>query len=94
MGDLEQFYSGDAAWSSFATLFVNDFSRCIYKDELKKALGGHEELAAVIYGSFGETALQWISQSVPALSGLSPLECLESEAGLKRLRTMLMRMPR
>ena len=57
-------------------------------------LGGDEDLALVIYGSVFETATDWVGQKIPALDGRSIKECIESESGMRDVRSMLMRLPR
>ncbi len=91
---LEKYYPGDAAWQNFAALFDDDWAACNFRADLLKALGGEEEIAKVVYGSVFRRALRWIDEPVPALLNQTPRACAGTEAGRKRLKTMLMRMPR
>ena len=91
--ELEDFYSGDAAWRKFARLFEGQLARYPFAEELKRLLGGDEELANVVAGAVGDSALRWVTQDIPALSGLSPVECVASATLLNRLREMLLRFP-
>jgi len=91
---LENYHSSDAVWHRFAALFLDEWQTCQFKDELLSALDNDKEIAAVIYGSVWQNALQWIDNSVPALDNITPRECMKTEDGRKRLKTMLMRMPR
>lgn len=92
--NLENYYPGDAAWHRFAALFVDEWSTCQFRSELLSELNDDEEVAMVIYGSVQQNALQWIDKSVPALSNTTARECMKTEEGKKKLKTMLMRMPR
>lgn len=92
--ELENYYPGDDAWHRFAILFVDEWATCQFQNELLSALDDDKEIAMVIYGSVFEHALQWIDEPVPALNNLTPRECMKTEAGRKRLKTMLTRMPR
>jgi hypothetical protein len=94
MADLENYYRGDEAWRRFAQNFHGELEKCPFAEELKSLLGGDEDIANVVYGSVGADALRLISAPVPALSGLSPRECLASPTTINRLRECLQRMPR
>lgn len=94
MRHLEDFYTGDAAWHAFAALFRGQLTGYAGAAELTRLLGDDEELAEVIVGTVGDDALTWISQPIPALSGLSPIRCVGSARTRNRLREMLLRMPR
>ena len=91
---IENYYSGEANWQKFAALFVDEWSTCQFQNELVSALDNDQEIAMVIYGSVQQNALQWIDKPIPALNNAAPRECMETEDGRKRLKTMLMRMPR
>jgi hypothetical protein len=93
VSDLEHFYPGDDEWHRFAALFRGQAALHAGGEELARRLGD-EELADVIFGSVGADAPRWLARSVPALSGLSPLTCLDSPRTVRRLRTLLLRFPR
>lgn len=92
--NLENYYPGDDSWHRFAMLFADEWANCLFKDELLSALNDNEDIAMVIYASVRQNALQWIDESVPALNSITPRECMKTEDGRKRLKTMLTRMPR
>ena len=92
--DLERFYSGDEAWADFANVFKGELNQCKFRDDLVKIMGDDEQLAEVVYASVGDISMTWVCESIPALSGLSPVQCIQSPRTIQRLREMLMRMPR
>ena len=92
--NLESYYPGDDDWHRFAILFVDEWSTCQFQNELLLAVNNDKEIAAVIYGSVWQNSLQWIDEPMPALNNRTPRQCIETEDGRKRLKTMLMRMPR
>jgi hypothetical protein len=91
--NLENYYSGDAIWNNLVKIFKDDFLNDIKnkKDFLQK-VKGDLDLAVVIYGKLGEYGYKWIDSKTPALGGLSPTQCLESEKLILRLRECLLRM--
>lgn len=91
---LENYYKGDDAWKAFVMNFEQNWLKCDYQEELVRDLGGQEDIAVVIFATVNDKCRTWIHQPIPALDGLSPQECVKSQMLLKRLRTMLMRMPR
>jgi hypothetical protein len=90
---LERYYLGDAAWDSFAALFAGELQASPIRDDVLAAVRDGR-IAAVIVGSFGSGAVEWLGKPVPALQGETPARCLESPAGPMRLKELLMRMPR
>lgn len=93
MQRLEEDYPGDAAWQAFASLYTQEYDDANSR-ALADVLSGHLDIASIIYGKRGiKEAFWWIEQSVPALDGLRPLDCLADPVLLRRLKTALMRMP-
>lgn len=93
MGQLEKYYAGDESWEKYVKLYEED-----YLDDnahtLAKSIGGHLDLAVVIYGKRGlKEGLWWLEQNVPALNNITPIDCLASPKLIRRLRETLMRMP-
>jgi len=56
-------------------------------------LNGEKELAIVIWGEFKESAFNWITKKIPALDNISPMDCLNDENLINRLKVCLLRMP-
>lgn len=90
-GDLENHYLGDKAWNRFTDLAMK--ASPFLPTELVSACGGDQRLAAAVLLATGESALAWMDRKIPALGGRSASKCLESERLLRRLRSVLMRMP-
>jgi hypothetical protein len=88
---LEQQYAGDDAWTTFVAAIPEGSGQC--PAELVKALNGHVDLAKAAFFHVGEVALSWVNNTVPALDGLTPVECAREPRLVVRLRSMLMRMP-
>ena len=86
MTPLEDYYSGDDWWHEFARVFRGELDRCSFKSELTSMLLGDAELAEVIYASVGDRALKYMVTPIPALSGLTPQECMETPEKVRRLR--------
>jgi len=86
-------YLGDEAWNRFVNAYLK---RCKGRNVylLSKLLDNHEDIAIVICGYFGtESGLKWIKEKIPVLEYLRPIDCLDNENLLKRLKTALMRLP-
>ena len=91
---LEEYYLGDDSWKDFVSHFKSVWENCSFKNELLAEIGGAEDLAMVIYGTLQGTAIKWIESEVLALEGLSLIQCLNTNNGIKRLCTCLHRFPR
>ena len=89
---LEEYYKGDAAWRDFAAAVENEIGICPLKESIEKSIPD-SDLANVICFLVGSHSLEWINKQIPALDGMTPVECMNSEAGIRRLKAALMRMP-
>lgn len=92
MAPLEEYYSGDRAWRKFVAVCDERREKSSERDRLVSVLRGHKDLAKAIECLVAEP-FSWIETPIPALDGLSPLKCLESTQGIRRLRECLMRFP-
>lgn len=90
---LEDEYPGDAAFARFSETCEESWK--VFPDQqlLLEKLRGDIGLARAVAYHCAEYSLQWLEQEIPALDNASPLECLGTEAGVRRLRTCLMRIP-
>jgi hypothetical protein len=92
---LEQYYSDidDETWLKlveYASLNWNDSTT---QNQLMAQLLGKKDIAMVVCYILGEAnTIQWIHSKIPVLDNLSPIECLENEATIQRLKIALMRM--
>jgi hypothetical protein len=91
---IEKHFVGEKAWTDFVRVIGSDWEKCSFKAALIGALDGREDIAKAVYSSVEDQALEWINKPVPALENVSPKDCLKSEGTVKRLKEMLMRMPR
>jgi hypothetical protein len=91
--ELEQYYPGDTAWSNFVSVFDVDWPTCRFQESLIENLCGQTDIAKVVFALTGDEAVRWIHTPAPALDGLSAADCVASPRLVRRLRSMLMRMP-
>jgi hypothetical protein len=89
---LEHYYAGDETWEAFVALAMPDWGDTGLQRTLLERMGGHLDLAAVIYARFGSGSLAWIDTRVPALHGLTPVACVGTQKRVRRLREALLRM--
>jgi len=89
---LVNYYSGDAAWKNLVAIHKREPLGDAPKAELIEALGGCEDLATVI-ASITIEPTEWIIKAVPALDGLTAIECIKTPKGMQRLRECLLRFP-
>ena len=80
-------------WEKFASNGIEEWAECSYQKELLEIVKDDINLAMVVHHFVGENFSKWAyAKDIPDLGGLSPVECLNTEWGTKRLRMMLMRM--
>lgn len=92
MDELEKYYPGDEAWNNYVLTFKKRWKECTFKQELLKQLKNADDIAIVMYGIGADTTMDWIATPIPALHNLTPIQCLESEQLIRRLKSMLIRM--
>jgi len=90
---LEDFYKGDEPFADYSQCFQSEWEAFEFKNELLSLVDGNIELARPIAYHLGSNFREWFSSSVPALSNVSPSECMKSPQGIKRLKVCLMRLP-
>ena len=89
---LEQHYLGDEAFAKYSEALEGNWNAFPQRDELLNAVGSID-LARPIAFHCGAHFSEWLRAKIPALSNLTPLECLSSQDGIRRLKSCLMRMP-
>lgn len=90
---LEDFYAGDEGFHRLALACEPEWAGCTCQERLLLAVGGDRDLAVVCHYQLGGRVFAWLDSAVPALEGLTPRQCLQSEAGRRRLKECLWRMP-
>jgi hypothetical protein len=89
---LDEHYLGDEAFAKYSAAFTDDWDAFPGKDELLNVVGSID-LARPIAFHCGSRFSEWLRAKIPALGNLTPLECLSSQTGIRRLKSCLMRMP-
>jgi hypothetical protein len=91
---LEEYYNDDL-WKKYISLYSSFWNNTDYQLKLLDDLNNNIDLAMVIYGIFEDDSHIWINKKIPALGKeLSPVNCLEKDYLLKRLKTLLTRISR
>ena len=90
--ELEKYFDGEQSWLEFSELFDEIWENSQFQNELLVLLNGQIDLAKVIYYYNQKNSIDWLNKKVPALDGLSPMECISDETLTKRLKVCLMRM--
>ncbi|RTL55458.1 MAG: DUF2384 domain-containing protein [Rhodocyclaceae bacterium] len=90
---LEDFCLGNEAFSKFSVVFCDEWEAFDSKDELLGLVKGDIELARPIASRVGKRYREWLLNAVPALDQQTPLECLSTATGIRKLKTCIMRMP-
>lgn len=86
--------SVDDSFRNLARTYDNEWESCDFKQELLEAMNNHRDIAIVIYGTLLDASLSWVSTSVPALDGLSPIQCMGTPSGIQKLKQALLSLPR
>lgn len=93
MGKLEQYFEGEESWIKYSSMFDDDWTNSDVQLKLLEMCNGQLDIAKVIFYHLGKSSLKWMNSNVPALDNLSPLECLNDENLIKRLKVCLHRFP-
>ncbi|WKT59702.1 MbcA/ParS/Xre antitoxin family protein [Microbulbifer thermotolerans] len=79
-------------WEDYANIFLDDFEDSEENKELENIVGD-KKIAAAIKFHIGSHYKEWLHSNIDALNGKKPVECIESEEGIKQLKEMLMKIP-
>ncbi|MEM7015539.1 MAG: hypothetical protein AAF585_29115 [Verrucomicrobiota bacterium] len=94
---LEDHYSGDTAFYSFARTeepeLDKEFAAWDHRERLIEMCDGDQLIARVVFHFMADRAIKYMESSIPALEGLTPLECMETDFGKARLKEFLLRTP-
>ena len=88
---LEHFYKGDKEWLQFVKLFEEEWNSTDEQIKLLNLLEQRDDLAKVIYALALNNSFSYVRTPIPALNDLTPLQCLQREDLIKRLKVCLMR---
>ncbi len=92
---LEDYYIGDDAFNKFAQTpdakLDADFLKWKKRDELINLCKDDLLLSRTIFRIHWKNAITFMSTKIPALDGITPLECLETSTGVDRLKECLLR---
>lgn len=90
---LEKYYDANL-WEDYVKLYESFWTDSEYQKKLLESLKGKIDIAKVIYGILEEESYGWIEKEIPALGNIKPIDCIDNEILLNRLKTMLTRMSR
>ena len=93
MGKLEQYFKGEESWIEYSNLFGEDWTNSDFQLKLLEKCNEKLDIAKVIFYHLQENSLKWMDSNVPALDNLTPLECLNDEKLINRLKECLHRFP-
>ena len=88
--EIENYYINDEAWENFAKICKNIETK--HTKELLTLLNNDIKLVNVIEYRVLENSLDWITRNIPALNNLRPIDCVNDDNLLKRLKECLLRM--
>ena len=92
---LEDHYAGDAAFANLIAA-IEPLIESAIRDwpdwpQLVDLCGGDNQLARGVFYVADRGALAWLQERPPILEGLTPAECLATEAGQQRLKETILR---
>jgi hypothetical protein len=90
---LEKFYGGDQRFIEYSEVFIEFWETFEGKDKLLELLNQDIVIARPIAYHIEDNFEEWLNSSVPALDNATPLDCLKTASGIKRLKTCLERFP-
>ena len=90
---LEQYYKGEESWIDYSSIFGDDWTDSNTQLQLLNICNGKIDLAKVINYHLGEQSIKWMSSNIPDLDNLAPIECLEDDKLINRLKVSLIRFP-
>ena len=90
---LEDHFAGDSAFTALSEAAETTWVDFKSKDDLLALVNGDLEVSRVITFHIGENYKQWLNSRVPALNNETPINCLKSITGTKRVKECLLRIP-
>jgi hypothetical protein len=86
-------YNDDDSFKNLARTYDSEWETCKVKQDLLEAVNNNLDIAIVIYGTLLDASISWVSSSVPALADLSPIQCMNSVNGIRKLKQVLLSFP-
>lgn len=93
MKRLELYFPGEESWTTYASYFREHWTDSALQLQLLKICGDRQDFASVIHFHMLEGSIVWMNSPIPALDHETPLNCLEDEILINRLKVCLMRFP-
>ena len=88
--NLENYYAGEDCWENLAKNYEN--IETMNTKELLNLLNNDIKLVNVIEGIVGNSSIMWIKRNIPALNNMKPIDCINNDFLLIRLKECLLRM--
>jgi len=92
MIEIEKYYNKND-WENLVDLCRDNWIDNEQQIELLDSLKGLKDLAIVIWTTHKFASQYWIGKEIPALDNLRPIDCIENERLLRRLKVCLLRTP-
>lgn len=90
---LEQYYAGDQEFQEYSEKFIEFWETFEGKERLLELVGHDLIIARPLAYHLEESYEKWLHSTVPVLDNGTPLDCLQTPDGIKRLKTYLHRLP-
>lgn len=91
MNDNLELYFNQSVWDDFIATCKKYHKKPI-PQELSELIRDKEIELAIEVSMVGNS-VEWVNSEIPALNNLRPIDCLEDETLLNRLKVCLLRMP-
>lgn len=92
MEKIEEYYK-EKRWTDYIKIFGDNWTNSQSQIQLLDLCKNKIDLAMIIDYHLDKQSLNWMKSNIPVLDNLTPLECLEDENLIKRLKVCLMRFP-
>ena len=93
MGGLEQYFKGEKSWIKYSNLFGDNWTNTEFQLKLLEMCNGQLDIAKVVFYHLRDNSIKWMNSNIPVLDNLTPLECLNDEKLINRLKVCLLRFP-
>ncbi|EDM25282.1 hypothetical protein LNTAR_24923 [Lentisphaera araneosa HTCC2155] len=90
---LDNHYLGDSSFEAYSKCFTKEWDNYNHKEDLLKLVNNNIDIARPIAYHFRDSYKKWMESQAPVLDMQTPLECMKTENGIKKLKTSLQRFP-